>query len=204
MSLLQQDSSAPDDAARGEDYTKGTSHVVVASVIAAIVVSIAIAAYFIAGQKPPAATGEITRAVAHSIHHESADTDAAGNPMPKMEFDQLLIFAHVKLHNQSKNPLFLHMITANVTLPNEIHTSYAAVPTDYERLFKAHPDLASLHGHSLKTEETIQPGEWLEGDFVSSFEIPKAEWEARKNLNFSFSFRYEPDLVLTPKMVVEQ
>lgn len=204
MSLLQHDSSSPDDAARGEELTKGSSHIVVASVVAAVLVTVAIAAYVIAGQKAPAATGQITRSVAHFVHRETAELDAAGAPMPKEEFDQVLLFTHMRLHNQSKLPLFTTQILANVTLPDGIHSSYAAAPSGYDRLFQAYPDLAALRGKPLPYEMTIQPGEWVEGDFVASFRMTKADWEARKGLDYSVSIRYQPNLHLTPDQVAEQ
>ena len=197
MSLLQQGpSSQTDDAARGEELTRGTSHIVVASIIASVVVIIAIAIYVISGQKPPASTGEVTRVVAHMMHRESSGLDASGRPMPKDAFDQVLVFTHVKLHNQSGNPLFLRQMLTNVTLDDGVHTSYAATPTDYERLFQAYPDLAGLHGKPIPTEATIPAGEWVEGDFVTSFRMDKTQWEARKSLDYSVSFRYQPDLKL--------
>jgi hypothetical protein len=196
MSLLQHGSSDLDDAARGEELTKGTSHIVVATAIAAIVVIIAIAIYVVSGQRPPASTGEVTRVVAHMMHRETSGLDASGRPIPKEEFDQVLVFTHVKLQNQSKNPLFLRQVLTNVTLDDGLHTSYAATPTDYERLFKAYPELAGLHGKSIPTEATIPAGEWVEGDFVSSFRMTKEQWEARKGLDYNVSFRYQPDLRL--------
>jgi hypothetical protein len=199
MSLLQQGSSSElDDAARGEELTKGTSHIVVATVVAAVVVAIAIAIYVVSGQKPPASAGEVTRVVAHMMHRESSGLDASGRPMPKDDFDQVLVFTHVKLHNQSKNPLFLRQMLTNVTLEDGLDTSYAASPTDYERLFKAYPELAGLHGKPIATEATVPAGEWVEGDFVSSFRLTKAQWEARKSLDYGVSFRYQPDLKLVP------
>jgi hypothetical protein len=196
MSLLHQGSSEVDDAARGEELTKGTSHIVVASIIATVVVIIAIAIYVISGQKPPAAAGEVTQVTAHMMHRESSGLDASGRPMPKDDFDQVLVFTHVKLHNQSKNPLFLRQMLTNVTLDDGLHTSYAATPTDYERLFQAYPELASLHGKPIPTEATVPAGEWVEGDFVTSFRMTKAQWDARKGLDYSVSFRYQPDLKL--------
>jgi hypothetical protein len=196
MSLLHQGSSEVDDAARGEELTKGTSHIVVASIIATVVVIIAIAIYVISGQKPPAAAGEVTRVAAHMMHRESSGLDASGRPMPKDDFDQVLVFTHVKLHNQSKNPLFLRQMLTNVTLDDGLHTSYAATPTDYERLFQAYPELASLHGKPIPTEATVPAGEWVEGDFVTSFRLTKAQWDARKGLDYNVSFRYQPDLKL--------
>jgi hypothetical protein len=197
MSLLQQGSGL-DDSARGEELTKGTSHIVVATVIAAIVVIIAVAVYVIGGQKPPVSAGDVTRVVAHPMHRETSGLDASGRPMPKDDFDQVLVFTHVKLHNQSKDPLFLRQMLTNVTLDDGVHTSYAATPYDYGRLFQAYPELAGLKGKAIPTDETIPPGEWIEGDFVSSFRMTKAQWDARKALDYNVSFRYQSDLKLKP------
>jgi hypothetical protein len=204
MSLLQQNPTAPDNATPGEELTKGSSHIVWASIIAAVVVTIAIAVYVIAGQKPPASAGEVGRVVAHFMHRETPSFDASGAPMPKEQFDQVLLFTHIKLRNQSKQPLFLRQIMANVTLGDGIHSSYAATPTDYERLFTFYPDLAPLHGKSLAIEETIPAGQSLEGDFVSSFRMTKEEWQARKAVDYSVSFRYQPEMKLTPTSPVTE
>ncbi|KAA6457861.1 hypothetical protein DYQ86_21055 [Acidobacteria bacterium AB60] len=204
MSLLEQNTSPIETSAPGEELTKGSSHIIWASVIAGVLVTIAIAIYVIAGQKPPAATGEVTRAVAHLMHRETTGLDAAGAPMPKEEFDQVLLFTHIKLHNQSKNPLFLRQIMANVTMPDGIHTAYAATPGDYERLFTAYPELAFLHAKPIALDDTIPAGEWLEGDFVSAFRMTRADWEARKDVDYSVSFRYQPDLKLTPTIQIPE
>lgn len=205
MSLITKNPSQQNEVAPGEEFTKGSGHIFWAALVAAVVVSVAIAVYVILGQKPPAANGEVTRVVAHFVHRETAEHDANGVPIPVQQFDQLLLFTHVKLHNQSKNPLFLRQILANLNLKDGIHSSYAAPPTDYERLFAAYPDLAPLHGKSLAIEETIQAGESLEGDFVSSFRMTKAEWQSRQFLDYNISLRYQPDLKLAaPAQITEQ
>ena len=56
MSLLQQEKR---DAA-GESYTKGTSHVILATVIAVVLVSAAMTVYVISGEKPPADRSEVS------------------------------------------------------------------------------------------------------------------------------------------------
>ena len=66
----------------------------------------------------------------------------------RKRFDQVLVFTHVRLHNQSKQPIFLHQIVANATLADGIHSSYAATPTDFERIFKAYPQLDAVARHS--------------------------------------------------------
>jgi len=198
MSLLKQDSPELDDAALGEDYTKGSSHVVWASLASAVLVTIAIAVYVIAGQKPPVATGQIEQVWAHAQHSESSGVDANGEPMPKDSFDQVLVFTQVKLHNQSQQPLFLHSITTNAKLDDGIHSSYAATPADYDRVFLAYPSMPVPHGKALPIETTIDPGQTLEGTFVSSFRLTKQQWDARKDLDFTFALRYQQSLVLAP------
>lgn len=196
MSLLQQESES---TAAGESYTRGTSHVLIATVVATVVVSIAIAIYVIAGEKPPASTGEIIDAWAHPMHSETSGWDANGAAIPKEEIDQVLLFTHVRLHNQSKQPIFLHQIVANVTLPDGVHSSYAATTTDYERIFKAYPTLMEWHGPPISPDLTLQPGETKEGTFACSFRMAKADWESRKSTDYNFNFQYLPSLALAPK-----
>jgi hypothetical protein len=196
MSLLEQESRTE---ASGESYTRGTSHVIIATVVAVVLVSAAMTIYVISGEKPPASVGEILDAWAHPMHSESSGFDANGAAIPKEEIDQVLLFTHVRLHNQGKQPIFLHQIMGNATLADGIHTSYAAMPADYERIFKAYPDLMQWHAPPISPELTIQPGETKEGTFVCSFRMSKADWDARKALDYTFNFQYMPGLKLTPK-----
>ena len=125
--------------------------------------------------------------------------------MAKQSFDQVLVFAHVRIRNQSKGPLFLHEVLTNVALGDGIHSSYAASAADYDRTFLVYPDLKFVHGKALPTDATLDPEQILEGEIVCSFKLSKPEWEARKDLNFTFAFRYQPQLVLTPQgAVIEQ
>jgi hypothetical protein len=203
MSLLHQDNPEEiDDASRGEEFTKGSSHVVWAAVAAFVAVSIAIAIYMIAGQKPPAVTGDIVAVWAHPQHTETSGLDANGALMPKESFDQVLVFAEVKLHNQSKQPLFLLNVTSNASLEDGIHSSYAASEADYDRVFLAYPGIPVPHGAGLPINLTLNPGQSADGTFVSSFRLSKQQWDARKDLNFSFTFRYQPSLKLAPHAAV--
>lgn len=205
MSLLHQETpEETDDAARGEEFTKGTSHIFWASLVAAVLVSIAIALVMWTGQKPPVATGEIGQVWTHARHVETSGVDANGAPMAKDRYDEVLVFAHVRLHNQSQQPLFLHEILSNATLTDGIHSSYAATASDYERIFKAYPELATLHGTPLQTEATLEPGQSQEGEIVSAFRLTKQQWDARKDLNFSFAFKYQAKLVLVPQTAVTE
>ncbi len=202
MSLLQQNTPDLDDAARGEDFTRGTSHIVWAAVIAAIVISIAVAAYAMVTREQPAAIGHVSRATVHFVHHESKGLDAAGNPMPKEAFDQALVFSHIQIQNQSKKPLFLRQIMTNVILGDGIHTSYAAIPNDYQRVFQANPDLAALQGTPIPNDATIPPGQSVEGDFVAAFRLTPEVWNANKGINYAVSMQYQPDMILAGPAIV--
>jgi len=205
MSLLHQEqTNALDDAARGESFTKGTSHIVIAAVVATVVVSIAIALYVIFGQTPPPVKGDVEAVWVHPMHVESSGFDANGAPMPKESFDQVYVFTQVKLTNQSKEPVFLSNMLTNATLADGIHSSYGASAGDYDRIFLAYPGLPIPHGKALPLDATIDAGQTVEGTVVSAFHLSKQDWDARKDLNFTFAFRYQPNLVLTPRIPVTE
>ncbi len=206
MSLLHQDSQEEiDDAALGEELTKGSSHLVLAGIAAAVIVTAAVAIYFIAGIKPPLATGEIEQVWAHPQHTVTSGFDANGAPMPRESYDQVFVFALVKLHNQSKQPLFLRNAMANAKMEDGLRSSYAASAADYDRVFLAYPSMPVPHGPALSLQATIDPGQTVEGTIVSAFKLTKEEWDARKDLNFTFAFSYQPSVVLAPHTaIIEQ
>jgi hypothetical protein len=187
--LHQESPEEVDGAAQGESYTKGSSHVVIAGIAATFVITTAVA---------------ILEVWAHPMHTATAGFDANGASMPQETFDQVLVFSHVRLHNQSDKPLFMHQIMTNVTLDDAIHTSYAAMPGDYQRIFVAYPDLAAWRGTPLSPETTIDAGQTAEGIFVSAFRLSKEQWDARKSLNYTFGFRYLPSLTLAPQIAVTE
>jgi len=203
MSLLHQEER--DDAARGEELTRGTSHVVIAAIVAGLVVSIAIAIYVIAGQKPPFATGQISAIWAHPQHTETSGLDANGMPMPKQVADQVMVFTTVSLTNKTDHPLFLGNVTTNVTLDDGIHSAYAANKGDYERIFVAYPNIPVPHLTPISPlNTTIDPGQTLEGTIVSAFMMTQQQWDARKKLDYTFAFRYQPALAVTPHVPITE
>ena len=198
MSLLHQEER--DDAARGDDLTKGTSHIAMAAVVAALIVGAAIAIYAIAGRKPPFATAEISAVWAHAQHTQTSGHDASGAPVPIQSIDQVMVFAKVRLHNQTNHPLFLGNIVTNVTLADgSIHSSYAAGKGDYDRVFVAYPNLPVPHGQPISPlDTTLAAGQTAEGMFFSAFRMTQRQWDARKSLDFTFNFRYQPALTVAP------
>lgn len=202
MSLLHQQSDELDDAARGEDYTKGSTHLAWAAAVATVLVTIGIAIYVLMGQKPPVVTGEVVQVWAEPLHTQTSGLDANGASMAVNQVEQVLVFAQVKLHNQSKEPLTLHQIMANAKIGDGIVSSYTAIPADYDRIFEAYPKLASPHGPALSSQATIDPGQTSEGEVLSAFHMSKQDWDKRKGLDFTFVFNYQPPLKLAPQSAV--
>jgi len=205
MSLLHQDDpNATDDAARGEELTKGSSHLIIAGVVAAIAVSLALGAYFVLGHKPPAVTGEVLSVWVHPHHTETSGIDANGDKAAVETYDQVLVFYKLRLHNQSKQPLFLHEILTNVTgQDGSIDSSTATTASQYQRIFMAYPDLAQWRATALKTTDLeLAPGETVDGTFVSSFKMTKEHWNARKTLDYTANFRYQKPVKFAPAAAV--
>jgi hypothetical protein len=206
MSLLHQESGEQiDDAALGESFTKGSSHLVWATAIAVVLVSLIIAFYAWTGQKRPVISGEIVQVWAHPRHVETSGKDANGAPMAVDRFDEVLVFAHIKLENLTKNPLVLQDILANAALSDGILSVSAGNAAQYEEVFIAYPELASLHSTPLPPRITIAPGQKLDGTAFWAVRRTKQEWDARKDLNFTFRFQYQSSVTLTPHtQVIEQ
>ncbi|MGB8030662.1 MAG: hypothetical protein WCF30_13495 [Terracidiphilus sp.] len=205
MSLLQQDAAGVDDAALGEELTKGSSHVVWATIAATVVVSIAIGTYVFVERTPPIASGEIVAVWAHPQHTETSGFDASGAPMTKEEVDQVMVFTQVKLQNHTNHPLYLVNVLTNATLADGIHSSYAANTADYDRIFIAYPNLPVPHNTPISPlDTTIDPGQTVEGTFVSAFKMTKQDWDARKKLDYTFSFRYQPSLTVAPQVPITE
>jgi hypothetical protein len=208
MSLLQlkEDSAlTAQDGPSGEDYAKGSSYLLWASLAAFVLVTVGITLFLLANHKPPVSAGEVTQVWTHGVHTFNAAMDANGVQAASQAFDQVLVFANVRVRNQSDQPIVLREMMTNVTLDDGPRSSYGATATDYERIFIAYPELAGLHGKPLTRDTVIAPGQVLEGMIISSFHTSKEQWAGHKDLSFSLQFKFHPDLVLAPaNPVIEQ
>jgi hypothetical protein len=201
MSLLQIQNDPVhehDASSEGEDLAKGSSYLLWTTIAAFIVVSVGMVLFFVAVHKPPVALGEVTQVWAHGVHTLSTPTDANGVQAPTEQFDQVLVFANIRMRNQSDQPIVLKDMLTNATFEDGIHSSYAAGAIDYDRIFIAYPNLKGLQGKKLIRETIIPPGQVLDGMIVSSFHVSQQQWAARKDLSFTIELKYHPDLILTP------
>lgn len=202
MSLLQLENdpgSRHNASSDGEDLAKGSSYILWTTIAAFVLVSAGIAAFLLANRKPPVAAGEALQVWAHSVHTLSTPSDANGVSGPTEQFDQVLVFASIRVRNRSDQPIVLKELMTNATIDDVEHQSYAAGAIDFDRIFIAYPELAGLHGKPLLRDTVIAPGQVADGMIVSSFKVTKAQWAAKKDVSFTIQFKYHPDLVLVPK-----
>lgn len=173
------------------------SNALKAVLIALVLVVVAIGAYVYLGEKPPVATGELIRVSAVPIHQQSDLPAAAGMPGQTDAFDEVLVMAQVRLHNQAKIPLFLHEMYASLALPDDVErTSIAANKTDFGRAFVAYPQLQPLKGEPILRDITIEPGQTVEGMMLFPFPITGAQYDQKKSLNINVVFMHQKTLTI--------
>jgi hypothetical protein len=90
-------------------------------------------------------------------------------------------------------------------LSDGVHSSYAASPVDYDRIFIAYPELSGLRSKTLAANTIIQPDQVMDGMIVSAFHATQQEWAARKDMTFTAQFNFHDDLtLLPPAQITEQ
>ena len=111
-------------------------------------------------------------------------------------FDETIIIADVRLHNQSQGPVFLADMSALLKLPSEEDHSLAATSADFNRVFVGYPALAPMKQQPLPRDITISAGATVEGQPVFNYPITKEMWDKRQSLELTLSFIHQKDLVL--------
>lgn len=190
-------SSVSDDNYSSEEPINPGSNALKAVLIALVLVVAAVGAYVYLGEKPPVATGELIRVTAVPIHQQSDLPAAAGMPGQADAFDEVVVMAQVRLHNQAKIPLFLHEMSASLALPDDVErTSIAANKSDFGRAFVAYPQLLPLKGEPILREITIEPGQTVEGMMLFPFPITGAQYDQKKSLDINVIFLHQKTLTM--------
>lgn len=172
--------------------------------VATVAVLLTTAIYVWVGEKPPVAVGQIVKLDVTPIHTEMRVGAGAQGVQGGMDtYDQLLITAEVKVRNQTNIPLFLHDMWSNLSTNNgDQDRSLAANTTDFQSVFIAYPQMASLKQEPLLRDTTIQPGQTAQGLVIFHYPMTKDQWDARHGFEAVFSFTHQKNLVLpwpTPK-----
>ena len=167
-------------------------------VAAAAIVLLVIGAYVYFNEKPPVVAGEILHLTAYPVHRESKANQFTTQSVAPVEtkFDEIIVVADVRLHNQSQGPVFLADMAALLKLPTEEDRSLAASASDFNRAFVAYPALVPMKQQPLLRDTTIPAGATAEGQLVFNYPIPKETWDQRQSLELILSFTHQKDLVL--------
>ena len=192
MSLLDSEnpSSARDQAPR--------TGMLLSILVATAVLLVAILLLWWHAHQPPPLVGRVTQVWVHPMHTVLQRKDANGVEQMPEAFDQVLVLAQIHLQNRSTQPVILKQLLTNLTLPDGLDSSYAATPTDYDRVFLAYPELAGLRTQPLHSDTVLQPGASIDGMIVSSFQLTADRWKQQRGMNFEIDLKMHPALILTP------
>ncbi len=169
------------------------------ALIAAVLLAVALAGLWFYAHQPPPLTGEVRHLWIHPMHTVLSRHDAAGVVQSPEAFDQVLVLAQIHLQNRSRQPVILKQLLTNLTLPDGIDSSYAATATDYDRVFVAYPELASLRTQALRSDTVIAPRSSVDGMIISSFQLSAERWKQQSGMNFEIDLKMHPALILTPQ-----
>jgi hypothetical protein len=157
--------------------------------VALIVTGLLVGSYFYFGKRKPVATGAVTRVSLYPIHSAESDQNTEGTMGSSEQYDQLLVFAQVQVHNQSDIPLTITEMHGDMTLADSTQTSSrAASANDFPRLFGAYPKLAPLRSDPLLRDTTIPPGDNADGLLIFNYSLSKAQWDQKQKFMVSISF----------------
>ena len=171
---------------------------VVLKVLAAAAITVlVIAAYVYFNEKPPVATGEVRHLSVYPVHR-LANPGAGMQGMVGVEqkVDQVIVIAQVRLRNQSKGPLFVFDMFGQLGLPDQQLRSLAATTSDFDRVFVAYPQLASMKQPPLLRDTTIPAGATIDGELIFNYPITREQWDARRSMDVTVQFLHQKDLVM--------
>jgi hypothetical protein len=170
----------------------------VRALLALVVVSLAILAWIRFERKTPAATGEIARISIFPV--QARITGGAGTPGEQGQdqvINQMMVLAHVRLHNPNEAPIRLQDDWAVVTLPDgETRRSLAANTSDFEKVFVAYPQLSPLRMEPLRRDTVVQPGQTVDGLLIFSYPLSKEQWDSRKSMQVTLALDNAKDVTL--------
>ena len=167
--------------------------------IALIISALAVVAWVRFERKTPIATGDIARISIYPVQAKITGGAAGTAGMQGQDeiVNQLLVFAHVRLHNPNKAPITIVDDWAVVTLPDgDSRRSPAASQADFDKVFQAYPQLGPMRMDPLRRNIQIQPGQSVDGLVVFSYPLSREDWDKRKAMQVTISFNGAKDVTL--------
>ena len=152
--------------------------------------------------RPSVHTGEVLSVNIYPIHRDLSKGPNRGSATEGIvgqadTYDELLVLTNVRIRNQTDIPLFLHDMSAVVSLADGgEQRSLAASQADLAKAFIAYPDLKPLRKDPLPRDLTLQPGQQAEGMMIFNYPISKAQWDSRSGLDITMTFQHQKPLLL--------
>jgi hypothetical protein len=168
--------------------------------IALLIPTLAIVAWIKFERQTPAATGEIARISIFPVQAKITGGAAGQEGMQGQDeiINQMMVLAHVRLHNPNPAPIRIEDDWAIVTLPNgETRRSLAANSSDFDKVFVAYPQLAPLRMEPLRRDTLIQPGQTVDGLVIFSYPLSREQWDSRKSMQLTLELDNAKDVTLT-------
>jgi hypothetical protein len=181
------------------DEPANYGRIAVRALIALILSSLIVVVWVRFGHKTPIASGEVSRIAIYPVQAKIAG-GAAG--MPGMQggdeiINQLLVFAHVQVHNPNQAPITIVDHWGVVTLADgSTQRSVANSVADFNKVFQAYPQLAPLRMEPLRRNTLIPPGQSIDGLVIFSYPISRDDWDKRKSMQVTVSFNGAKDMTL--------
>lgn len=173
-------------------------HPAVAALIAVVLVVAIVGGYVWFNTKPPVHTGQVVSIDAYPIHRElSTGSGIGGLAGQKDVYDEEIVIVNARIKSQTQMPLFLHDMSADVTLADgTVEHSTGASTKDYHDVFIAYPILASKQTTPVLRDTTITPGQQIDGQMIFHYPITKDQWDQRKDFKVTVEFLHQKDLLL--------
>ena len=177
------------------NYGRLALRVLIALVLSSLVVFI----WVRFGRKTPVASGEVARIRIYPVQAKITG-GSAGTPGQEGQdeiINQMLVFAHVRLHNPNTAPITIEDDWAIVTLPDgNTRRSLGASVVDFDKVFQAYPQLAPMRMDPLRRNIEIPPGQSVDGLLVFSYPLSQDEWNKRKSMQVTVTFKGAKDVTL--------
>ena len=179
------------------DDSRSSSRAWFTVLAAFVIVSLAIGAYFYFNDKPPVSAGQVLSLDIYPIHRDlSTGPSTEGMAGESETYDEVLVFANIRIENHTDIPLFLEDMWAIMNPDGDPQRSTAASQSDFDKVFLAYPDVRKFQKPPMPRDLTIQPGQKVEGLMVFHYDIPKAQWDARTGLEIHVTFTHQNSLII--------
>lgn len=197
-----------DDQSNDSEAINPVANAVKATIIAVVLVSLSMAAYFYFGRPQPETSGNVVKVNGAPMPIERQTEE--GTDIPVTIPDQFLAFTQLHVTNLSDKPLTIEEVNADleengttVADPkNPDHTttttkrSVEASPRDFGRLFQLYPQFDSFQGPGIPDATVIPPHQSVDGLAIFSFGVAQKEWDLRKGLTVHINFDNNTSLTL--------